>query len=462
MTVGNLEETYPYTDGSIHEEFGAYAIYPLGVPAQPLTQYHIFEVTSQSNNCWSAWINGILLYQSDTNAFGLPSQFLVATYNNGGSSYNFGGDIPEVLIFNRGLTVGERTMVNSYLNGKYALVPFIPATPSNLMATAISASQIGLTWSEPLNGGATQTSIERSTNSGSGFAVVAQLADALSYVDTTNLAAGTAYYYRARAMNVNTWSPYSNQTNATTLASAADIPFANLVLWLKADSGLAQIGTNTPVSFWADQSGNGNNVIQESASFSAPTATFRPTWVSGTIGGFPVVHYNAATNQTLFTYDPMTGNHGVLNGMGGATGVEAFAVVRVTTTPPATAEGLWYFGDVTGSANEQYPGTNGVVSDNFGSTTVHAFTPTNVVLTNYNVYEVTSQSNNWTAWINGVSQYYTNSNTVGFGIPFYIGNPNNNFDGDVAEVLIFNQALSPTQRATVITNYLFSKYGIPH
>jgi len=75
---------------------------------------------------------------------------------------------------------------------------------------------------------------------------------------------------------------------------------------------------------------------------------------------------------------------------------------------------------------------------------------------------MTSQSTNWTAWINGVLQYYTNNNPVAISSPFNMGNPNNNFGGDVAEVLIFNQGLTSSQRATIITNYLFSKYSISH
>ena len=457
---GNANEQYPNVDGSINQEFGTYSDYYLGVPAQLLTQYHIFEVASQSNN-WSAWINGVLLYYSSANTFGLEYEFFLGSDH---SQTPFSGDIAEVFLFNRGLTLNESAVVNAYLNGKYGLVPFVPATPSNLVATAISTSQIGLTWNKSLNGGATQISIERSTNSSSGFAVVAQVADTLSYVDT-NLTEGTTYYYQARATNVNTWSPYSNETNATTLTSGADIPFASLVLWLKADSGLAQIGTNTPVSSWVDQSGDGNNVIQASANtVTRKSGTNEPVWVLGATSGFPVVHFTATNSQyqCLFTYNP-------INGMVGATNVEAFAVLRVTTNHPAAQRGLWYYA-YTNTTYEDYPATNGWISDAFGSGVPHSFNPTNVVLTNYHIYEVLSQSNNWSAWINGILQYSTNNNTVAFGSAFDIGAVcamdgydapiGNPFDGDVAEVLIFNQALTAAQRATVITNYLFSKYDI--
>ena len=107
----------------------------------------------------------------------------------------------------------------------------------------------------------------------------------------------------------------------------------------------------------------------------------------------------------------------------------------------------------------------------WNETRTDPFTPT-MTLTNYHVYEVISQSNNWSAWINGVLQYSTTTNIVeldsmlgigdtvgtsGFAAP--LGNP---FAGDIAEILIFNQGLTTAQRATVITNYLFSKYNISH
>ena len=48
--------------------------------------------------------------------------------------------------------------------------------------------------------------------------------------------------------------------------------FANLAVWLKADSGSTFDIATKKVSAWADQSGNGNNVAQA-------TAANQPTWV---------------------------------------------------------------------------------------------------------------------------------------------------------------------------------------
>ena len=125
-----------------------------------------------------------------------------------------------------------------------------------LWQTAVSTNQISLTWKLPNFGGSSGTSfeIERTTASNGVYQVVAMVANTLSYVDT-NLAAGTTYYYEVVAMNVVGTSGNSNPAWATTLTNGASLPSGNLVLWLKADAGLTRDRTSTPVSFWADQSG---------------------------------------------------------------------------------------------------------------------------------------------------------------------------------------------------------------
>ena len=312
-------EVYTGAGGYIQEDFGSTSYYNLGTPAQPTMQYHVYQVSAQTNN-WAAWMNGSLLYQTVNNSVKFDNE---GSPTIGKNAYYFWGDIAEVMIFNRALTTGERATINAYLNSKYALVAAVPPTPTNLTAYAISPTQIGLSWSETLtNGGATQISIERSTASNGVFSVVAQVANALSYVDT-NLTAGTTYYYQVRAMNLNTWSPYSNETNATTLAVGASAPFGSLSLWLKADAGLVQGSTNTPVDLWADQSGNGNNASQTAVAN-------QPSWIPGAINGLPVVRFNGSNS---FVNLP-----GFLTGMPQA---EVFVVLKVAETN-ATGHGVWW------------------------------------------------------------------------------------------------------------------------
>jgi len=430
---------FPETDGSIADNFGSTTTYYAGVQPQPLTQYNVYEVSSQ-NNGLAAWINGILFYQANNNTVEWnASPTLGSVY---GESF-FAGNIAEVLVFSRVLTPSERTMINTYLNGKYGLVSTVPATPTNLVATAISQTQISLTWGEPLtNGGATQIAIERSTTINGTFAEVAQVVNALSYVDT-NLSPGMTYYYQVEAINLTQWSPTSNVAQATTPMVGASIPFGNLVLWLKADAGLVQGNTNTPVNLWLDQSGMGNNAVQTTEENSET----QPVWVPRALGDLPVVQFDGS--RDCFNLP---------NFMNGATGAEAFVVLKAAVALPSQDSPLWQLGN-SSQGGLGYPATDGSIADNFGSSSTYYMGIPSQPLTQYHVYEVSSQTNNWAVWINGVLLYQANVNAVGWNSSPTLGSAGNFFAGDIAEVLVFNRVLIDDEKA-VVGNYLVSKYGL--
>jgi hypothetical protein len=414
----------------------------VGNPVQPLDQFHVYEVASQTNY-WAAWINEELQVSSSSNTYNYNTNSTL-----GGSLYEysfFSGDIAEVLVFNRTLTAGERLTVNEYLNSKYAVVT-VPAPPTNLTAVAISSTQIGLTWQETWNGGAgVEISIERSTNSEGVFTVVAEVSGVTSYVDT-NLAAGTEYYYRARAINWVGESGYSAEANATTLAGGGSIPVGDLRLWLRADSGvMPQSGTNT-VRTWVDQSGNTNNATQS-------TTYYQPLYVTNALNGLPVVRFNGTNAYDYFNLP---------NLLNGTTQAEAFVVLKAAAdTPDYSDHPLWDMGADDSSYTEGYPDYYGNIVDDFGSTTAQTVYDPAQPLDQSHVYEVAGQNGSWAAWINGVLQSSTNAN-------IYSYNSNNPtlggslyeysfFSGDIAEVLVFDRTLTGDER-TAVGNYLISKY----
>ena len=93
--------------------------------------------------------------------------------------------------------------------------PAIPAAPTGLIATAVSKTQINLTWVDQSN---TESGfrIERSTVSGSGYTVIATVgANTTSYANT-GLKTRKNYYYRVRAYNGSGDSTYSNTATAKT------------------------------------------------------------------------------------------------------------------------------------------------------------------------------------------------------------------------------------------------------
>ncbi len=99
-----------------------------------------------------------------------------------------------------------------------------PAAPTNLLATAISSSQIALSWTDNStneNG----FRIQRSSD-GITFVLIATVGiDVTTYTDD-GLMAVTTYYYRARAYNSDGNSALSNVGSATTLPASTSSQIA--------------------------------------------------------------------------------------------------------------------------------------------------------------------------------------------------------------------------------------------
>jgi titin len=93
----------------------------------------------------------------------------------------------------------------------------LPNAPSALAATAISSSQIDLSWADnSLNENVFR--IERSTN-GVSFAQIGSVGAGVKTYSDTGLTGNTIYYYRVRANNNAGNSSYTNTSSATTSAS---------------------------------------------------------------------------------------------------------------------------------------------------------------------------------------------------------------------------------------------------
>ena len=110
----------------------------------------------------------------------------------------------------------------------------LPAPPSVLTATASSATQIALAWTDNANN-ETGFRIERKTGAGGTYAEITVTGGNLTAFNDSGLAAGTLYYYRVRATNGAGNSAYSNEASATTSAGAT-APAAPSVLTATASS----------------------------------------------------------------------------------------------------------------------------------------------------------------------------------------------------------------------------------
>lgn len=127
------------------------------------------------------------------------------------------------------------------------LPPQPPSAPTNLVATAVSSSQVNLNWTDASTN-EDGFKIERCAGAGcSNFAQIATVGANVTDYSNTGMAASTSYTYQVRAYNSGGNSDYSNTTSVTTPAAPA-VPVA--------PSGLTAtaVSTNQIDLAWTDKS----------------------------------------------------------------------------------------------------------------------------------------------------------------------------------------------------------------
>jgi fibronectin type 3 domain-containing protein len=99
----------------------------------------------------------------------------------------------------------------------------VPGAPTNVTATATSASQIDVAWSGA-TGNVTEYRIERKTGAAGTWAQIQIVNGSTTGYADTGLSAGTDYFYRVLACNTAGCSAPSTEASATTQASAPTSP----------------------------------------------------------------------------------------------------------------------------------------------------------------------------------------------------------------------------------------------
>ncbi len=172
----------------------------------------------------------------------------------------------------------------------------IPAAPSNLSASAISASQIKLSWSDNADN-ESLFKIERSIDGESFEQIATTNANVLTYSDSS-LNASTKYTYRVRANNQAGDSDYSNLADATTNGSAVSIPEAPSSLQANSNSS-SQITLS-----WTDNSNNEEKFLierhiegEDFAQIGMTTAN-APTYVDTSLSSSTTYYYRIRANNT--------------------------------------------------------------------------------------------------------------------------------------------------------------------
>jgi hypothetical protein len=207
------------------------------------------------------------------------------------------------------------------LVSQYAAAPAVapPAAPGNLTATAVSTSQVNLTWADN-SSNETSFAVEWSTDPTftQNVSTTSAGANATS-LSVTGLAAGTTYHFRVRALNGAVASGYSNVAAATTPQPPA--PAAPSGLTAAAVSG-SQVNLA-----WADNSTT-ETAFEVQRATNAP---FTQNLVTATAGS-NVTTFSATglAAGTTYFFRVRATNGG---------GASAYSNVASAATPPAPATG---------------------------------------------------------------------------------------------------------------------------
>jgi hypothetical protein len=229
----------------------------------------------------------------------------------------------------------------------------------------------------------------------------------------------------------------SFQLNITGSGSGS-VPGPGLHLWLRADVGVTTTGSGT-VSQWNDQSGNARNATMT-------VTTRQPSFVSGALNGRPVLRFFGAQSMNLLTPSQPT----------------LFSVFVVGKNSLTTESFSMILGPGGSSPNNQLRWDDGThalfVTQNAGTITTSAIGNTRV----YHALSARYDGATMTFYRDGSA---TSSSSFSTSSPWTIASvgswySTNFMTGDLAEVIIYDRALSESERSSVNT-YLRSKYGLP-
>jgi hypothetical protein len=222
-----------------------------------------------------------------------------------------------------------------------------------------------------------------------------------------------------------------------------------LSLWLRADcvtGNAADPADNSTVNTWTDLSGSGNNATRQSG-----TPTFQSD-ASNLINSQPVINFDGSSTFTSIDIRAITRSN-----------VSIFAVYKLRSTNQV---GVWGIDD--GGWDRffmaRWNGDDGIISHS-GTTTVplsgqNGVTKFVTTIYKYNVNSGSSVYDNGT-FVNSFTDQAAISaaqTTLRIGSIGAIGG-GYQLIGDIAELIVFDQALSDTDRKTV-NGYLNSKYNL--
>ena len=244
--------------------------------AAPLNNYQVVEVTHDGVTTAKIYSNGQLQavnfgMQSITN-FSRTTNF-IGRYTEGGNFLS--AQIPEVIIYNRLLSLSERQAAENYLFERYnfSLVPPVISPDSIILSsgsqTVSMTTQYGNSIYYTTDGSTPTTS---STPYTAPFQVTSSTVVKAISAKGTNTSAVASSYIKFDSMTAN-------------------LPRTNLSMWLRSDNGV-NLGQTGNVTLWQDSSNNGMDA------FNAPNNS-GPSFQNSSSLNYPAIVFNGANSLEL-------------------------------------------------------------------------------------------------------------------------------------------------------------------
>ncbi len=241
-----------------------------------------------------------------------------------------------VRAFNDGGTSANSNTASATTSGG-AIQP--PAAPTALSATAVSSSQINLSWADNSTN-ETGFSIDCATDANFTLNLITSTVGASSgssaSASVTGLSPGTTYYFRVRATNSGGASANSNTASATTSAVVIQPPAAPTALTATAVSS-GQINL-----FWTDNAANETGFSIDCAT----NATFTLNLITSTVG----VNSGSSASASITGLSPGTTYYLRVRATNGA-GASANSNTANATTAATAATGQITWTTFTPSAD---------------------------------------------------------------------------------------------------------------
>jgi hypothetical protein len=224
---------------------------------------------------------------------------------------------------------------------------------------------------------------------------------------------------------------------------AQEMPFSNGLLY-RLDAGTGVNLNGSAVTGWNDQTGNGYN-------FTQADAAKQPTLVPNVFGSYGAIRFDGDTSGVVNGFGP---NADELI-LGTSSTVQTFVAVNRLAAGNGGLAGIWGLNDAdtgirranSGAWQGTANGSNGDDFANGGLTLVNNSTSLNVAEGVPHILVAAST---------GTKDFASTS----LGDYFHVGNnAPRSYKGDIAEILVFNRALSVPE-AKQLTVYLAAKYQV--